>query len=125
MIMHCRRKRRCRKGKSMTYPILALSTEKTSEAVKKLHFALATERAKRGEFLRVDFLVQESRPRLRAAVLRVLKERKRQGKILYFLPSEDFLSEKPEAALLANKYPQMVEERALLEGENAYVLIRL
>lgn len=109
----------------MTYPILALSAEKTSEAVAKLHFALATERAKRGEFLRVDFLVAENRPRLRSAVLRVLRERKRQGKILYFLPAEDFHSEKTEAALLANKYPQMMEQRDLCDGENAYVLIRL
>ena len=109
----------------MTYPILALDKERTAEAVAKLHFALATERAKGEQFLRVDFLEQESRLRLRGAVLRVLRERKRQGKILYFLLAEDFLSEKTEAALLANKYPEMLNERALLDGENAYVLIRL
>ena len=109
----------------MTYPILALSTEKTSEAVAKLHFAIATERAKHGEFLRVDFLIEETCARLRGAVIRVLKERKRQGKVLYFLLAEDFHSEKTEAALLANKYPEMMEQRALIDGENSYILVRL
>lgn len=109
----------------MTYPILALGTENTKEATAKLHFAIATERAKRGEFLRVDFLVEEQCPRLRCAALRVLKERKRQGKILYFLLAEDFHSEKTEAALLANKYPEMMEDPALIEGRNAYILVRI
>jgi hypothetical protein len=109
----------------MTYPILALSKESTSEATAKLHFALATERAKGEEFLRVDFCKQECASRLRGAVLRVLKERKRQGKILFFLPSEDFASEKKEAALLANKYPELSRDGALLSGENAYILVRL
>lgn len=109
----------------MMYPILALSTENTKEAVAKLHFAIATERAKHGEFLRVDFLVEAHWARLRGAALRVLKERKRQGKILYFLFAEDFHSEKTEAALLANKYPEMMEDPALIEGRNAYILVRL
>ena len=115
-----------RKGESkMLYPILALSEESTQEAIVKLHFALATESAKGAEFLRVDFCKQECASRLRGAVLRVLKERKRQGKILFFLPAEDFASEKKEAALLANKYPELSEDGALLSGENAYILVRL
>ena len=117
--------RRCGRERDMLYPILALSNESTQEAVVKLHFALATESAKGEEFLRVDFLAEDSIPRLRRAVLRVVKERKRQGKILFFLPSEDFSSEKKEAALLANKYPELSEDAALLGGENAYILIRL
>ena len=109
----------------MLYPILVLERESIQEAIVKLHFALATENAKGAEFLRVDFCAQESMPRLRGAVLRVLRERKRQGKILFFLPSEDFASEKKEAALLANKYPELLEESALLSGENSYILVRL
>ena len=108
----------------MTYPIFALSKESNAEASAKLHFALATERAKGEEFLRVDFLCAEQTPRLRGAVLHVLKERKRAGKILFFLPAEDFSSETKEAALLANKYPELAMERALREGENSYILIR-
>lgn len=109
----------------MTYPILALANESSSEAAAKLHFAIATERIRGELFLRVDFMEEGSRSRLRNAVLRILRERKRQGKILYFLLAEDFLSEKTEAALLANKYPELLEEEALRRGENSYVLIRL
>ena len=108
----------------MTYPIFALSKESNAEATAKLHFALATERARGEEFLRVDFLCAEQTPRLRGAVLHVLKERKRAGKILFFLPAEDFSSETKEAALLANKYPELSAERALREGENSYILVR-
>ena len=109
----------------MLYPILALSEESTQEAIVKLHFALATEIAKGAEFLRVDFCKQECASRLRGAVLRVLKERKRQGKIRFFLPSEDFLSEKPEAAMIANKYPALLSDSALLNAENACILVKL
>ncbi len=109
----------------MTYPILTLERESTAEAISKLHFALATERAKGEQFMRVDFLAEDCRARLRGAVLRILRERKRQGKILYFLLAEDLFSEKTEAALLANKYPELLEDPALKCGANAYILIRL
>ena len=110
----------------MKYPILGLGEQGAAEAAVKLHFSLATEHFRGEEFLRVDFLCEEaSLPRLRSAVLRVLKERKRQGKIRFFLPSEDFLSEKPEAAMIANKYPQLLSDAALLGAENACILVKL
>jgi hypothetical protein len=75
----------------MTYPILALSKESTSEATAKLHFALATERAKGEEFLRVDFLCAEHVSRLRNAVLHVLKERNVSGRFFSFFLRRIFL----------------------------------
>ena len=110
----------------MQYPILGLGEQSAAEAVVKLHFSLATEHFRGESFLRVDFLCEEkSLSRMRSAVLRVLKERKRQGKIRFFLPSEDFLSEKPEAAMIANKYPQLLSDAALLNAENACILVKL
>ena len=110
----------------MDYPILSLSSEGAEEAAKKLHFALATERARGAEFLRVDFLSSEKeRARLLGAVSRVLRERKRNGKILFFVGAEDFVSEKPESAYIANKYSALLEDASLLAGENGFVLIKL
>lgn len=110
----------------MKYPILSLGAQSASEAAVKVHFALATEHCRGEEFLRVDFLCEEAlTPRLRGAVLRVLRERKKAGKIRFFLPSEQLLSEKPEAAFVANKYPALLEDPALLGAENACILIKL
>ncbi len=110
----------------MNYPILTLGAQSVHEAVTRLQFSLATERARGEEFLRVDFATDGADTvRLRGAVLRALRERKRQGKIRFFLPSEDFSSEKPEAAFIANKYPALLSDGALLAGANSYIFIRL
>lgn len=110
----------------MNYPNLSLKDERLSEAFAKLHFALATARAKEEVFLRVDFLCgKEQRARLRGAVLSVLRERKRSGKILFFISSEDFFSQKPEAEFILNKYPSLREDLALLDTESGYVLVKL
>lgn len=116
-----------RKGSiGMKYPILGLDAQSASEAAVKLHFALATEHFRGEEFLRVDFLCEPQRlSSLRGAVLRVLRERKKAGKIRFFLPSEDLTSEKPEAAFVANKYPALLEDTALLGAENACILVKL
>ena len=108
------------------YPVLELGEQGSAEAATKLHFSLATEHFRGEEFLRVDFLCEAgSLARMRGAVLRILKERKRQGKIRFFLPAEDFLSEKPEAAMIANKYPQLLDDTALLNAENSCILVKL
>ena len=113
-------------GEKMDYAVLRLKDERIGEAQTKLHFALATERALGHEFLRVDFLGENSAvTRLRGAVLRVLRERKRSGKLLFFLLSEELSSEKPEAALLANKYPSLLSDPALANAENACILVKL
>ncbi len=110
----------------MIYPILSLCGESISEAAAKLRFSLATARAKGDAFLRVDFLCgAEGRARLRGAVLRVLRERKRNGRILFFVLSEDFLSAKPEAEFIENKFPALREDCALTDTESGYVLIKL
>ncbi len=110
----------------MKYPILDLGVQSSHEAATKLYFALATEHFRGEEFLRVDFLCDTpSLLRLRGAVLRVLRERKRQGKIRFFLPAEDFSSEKPEAQFIANKYPALLSDEQLLCGANSYILVKL
>ena len=110
----------------MIYPILSLCDESTAEAAAKLRFALATARVKKECFLRVDFLCgAEGRARLRGAVARVLRERKRNGRILFFVSSEDFRSSKPEAEFIANKFPSLLEDPALLEAESGYILVKL
>ncbi len=110
----------------MIYPILSLCGESTAEAAAKLRFALATARAKKEGFLRVDFLCgAEGRVRLRGAVTRVLRERKRNGRVLFFILSEDFLSTKPEAEFIANKFPSLLEDADLLNPESGYILVKL
>ena len=115
-----------REGQVVNYPILGLGAQSAHEAATKLHFALATEHFRGEEFLRVDFLCDSvTCSKLRGAALRVLRERKRQGKIRFFLLAEDFASEKPEAQFIANKYPQLLLDASLIEGENSYILVKL
>lgn len=110
----------------MSYPVLALQNESVSEASTKLHFELATARVRAESFLRVDFLgTEKDRVRLRGAVMRVLRERKRSGKLLFFISSEDFLSAKPEAEFIRNKYPAMWEDPSFADTESGSILVKL
>ena len=110
----------------MSYPVLTLAGESTAEASVKLQFELATCRAQAKEFLRVDFLAQGAQQsRQRTAVIRVLNQQKKQGRVRFFLLAEDFSTECQASEFIENKYPYLMEDADLCSGVNAYVLIKL
>ena len=98
-----------------------LQSDSTDQMSTELRYVIATARAGGDELIRINVLM-ENADRAGAALLKLLKSLKREGKIDFFADRSAFESGSREASYLINKFSDITE---FCKSESFYLVIKL
>jgi hypothetical protein len=105
----------------MNYLTLTPTASASTALETEIMFSVASARAQKIEFLKID-IGREKEGGARAAVLKLLRLLKKQGRIQLFVDVRDLRGTSTEAQYLINKYPDALE---VFGADEAAIIVKI
>lgn len=110
--------------KTMKYTETTITATAADKITTEIYFAEADARIRGCEILRMN-LSPEAAKRQYTIATRILKEKKKEGKILFFAPSDRLAEDTMENRYLGNKYPEFMERLRTENADAPFILVRI